>query len=426
MEVFLLIGSFALLLILRVPIALTLVASSLITGLYMGIDAAALIQRMVGSLNSFSLLAIPFFIIAGEIMNEGGISRRLINFANVIIGKVRGGLAMVNVLASTFFGGISGSALADTSSIGSVMIPMMKKQGYDTDYSVAVQVSSSTQGVMIPPSHNMIIYSTAAGGVSVSSLFMGGLLPGLLVGLVIMAVTYMMAVKRNYPKGEAVERKDIPRILREGFLGLFTIVIIMGGILSGLFTVTESAAIGALYAFIITFFVYRDIKISRMGVILKSSFKTLAMVLFLIGASGAFGYLLVLLRVPAMVSDALISFSPNAAITILMIIIIMLVLGMFMDMAPLILILTPILLPVATTVGMDPVHFGVLLILCLAVGLITPPVGTVLFVGSAIGKISIEKTSKGLLPFYGVMIVAILLVAYIPSLSLFLPDILIN
>lgn len=424
MGILVLIGSFLLLLICRVPIALTLVISSLLTGIYLEVDLAALVQRMVSGLNSFSLLAIPFFILAGEIMNEGGISNRLINLANVIIGKIRGGLAMVNVLASTFFGGISGSALADTSSLGSVLIPMMKKQGYDSDYSVAVTVSSATQGVMIPPSHNMIIYSTAAGGVSVGALFMGGLVPGLLLGFALMILTYMIAVKRNYPKGEPVKKEEIPKIIRDGLLGLFTIVIIMGGILSGIFTATESAAIGTLYAFIITFFVYREIPITRMGVILQRTFKTLAMVLFLIGASSAFGWLLALLKVPAMVSDALISISPNDFITILMIVIILLLLGMVMDMAPLILIVTPILLPVATNVGMDPVHFGVMLILALGIGLITPPVGSVLFVGSAIGKIPIEKATIGLLPFYAIMIIVLLLVAYVPQISLFLPNIL--
>ncbi|MFD1448743.1 TRAP transporter large permease [Oceanobacillus profundus] len=422
MEILILFGSFFVMLICRVPIALTLIISSLLTGIYMGIDPAALVQRMVGGLDSFALLAIPFFILAGEIMNEGGISRRLINLANVIIGKIRGGLAMVNVLASTFFGGISGSALADTSSLGSVLIPMMKKQKYDTDYSVAVTISSSTQGVMIPPSHNMIIYSTAAGGVSVGALFIGGLGPGLILGLAIMILTYMLAVKRNYPKGEPVKREDIPKIVRDGLLGLLTVVIIMGGILSGFFTATESAAIGALYAFIITFFVYREIPISRMGLILERTFRTLAMVLFLIGASSAFGWLLALLKVPALVSDAMLTFSPNDAITILMILIILLVLGMVMDMAPLILIATPILLPVATSAGMDPVHFGVVLILALGIGLVTPPVGSVLFVGSAIGRISIEKSAKAMLPFYGVMILVLLLVAYIPEFSLFLPN----
>lgn len=411
-------------LLLRIPIALALAIASIVTGLYMGIDPAAIIQRMVSGLNSFSLLAIPFFILAGEIMNEGGISRRLINLANVVIGKIRGGLAMVNVLTSTLFGGISGSALADASSTGSVLIPMMKKQKYDTDYSVAVTVSSSVQGVLIPPSHNMIIYSTAAGGVSIGALFMGGLVPGLLLGFAIMILTYMIAVKRNYPKGEAVKKEDIPKIIREGLLGLFTVVIILGGILSGLFTATESAAIATLYAFIITFFVYRDINLSRMGVILKRTFRTLSMILFLIAASSGFGWLLALLEVPAMVSEFLITFSPNDAVTLLMIIFIMLLLGIIMDMAPLILILTPILLPVATDIGMDPVHFGVMLMLALGIGLITPPVGSILFVGSAIGKISIERTSKALLPFYGVMIIVLLIVAFVPSLSLWLPDIL--
>lgn len=424
MEIFLLIGGFIIMLLLRIPIALALAIASIVTGLYMGIDPAAIIQRMVSGLNSFSLLAIPFFILAGEIMNEGGISRRLINLANVVIGKIRGGLAMVNVLTSTLFGGISGSALADASSTGSVLIPMMKKQKYDTDYSVAVTVSSSVQGVLIPPSHNMIIYSTAAGGVSIGALFMGGLVPGLLLGFAIMILTYMIAVKRNYPKGEAVKKEDIPKIIREGLLGLFTVVIILGGILSGLFTATESAAIATLYAFIITFFVYRDINLSRMGVILKRTFRTLSMILFLIAASSGFGWLLALLEVPAMVSEFLITFSPNDAVTLLMIIFIMLLLGIIMDMAPLILILTPILLPVATDIGMDPVHFGVMLMLALGIGLITPPVGSILFVGSAIGKISIERTSKALLPFYGVMIIVLLIVAFVPDLSLWLPEIL--
>lgn len=426
MGVFVLMGSFVLLLLLRVPVALCLVVSSFLTGMYLDIDLAALVQRMVGGLNSFSLLAIPFFILAGEIMNEGGISRRLINLSNVMIGKVRGGLAMVNVLASTFFGGISGSAVADVSSIGSVLIPMMKKKGYDSDYAVNVTISSAAQGVMIPPSHNMIIYSTAAGGVSVGSLFMGGLVPGLLLGLVLMIITYMIAVKRKYPKGEPIKREEVPKIIREGLLGLLTAVIIIGGIVSGIFTATESAAIGVLYAFIITFFVYRDIPISRMGIILKRTFNTLAMVMFLIAASSAFGWLLALLKVPAMVTEGLISISPNDVVTLLLILLILLILGMFMDMAPLILIATPILLPVATSIGMDPVQFGVVLILSLAIGLITPPVGTCMFVGCAIGKIPIEKSAKNMLPFYGAMIIVLLLVTFIPQLSLSLPEILLK
>ena len=426
MDVLILIGSFLLLLIFRVPIALSLLISSLITGIHLGIDSAAILQRVVGGLNSFSLLAIPFFVLAGEIMNEGGISRRLINLSNVIIGKIRGGLALVNVLASTFFGGISGSAVADASSIGAVLIPMMKKQGYDTDYSVSVTISSSAQGVMVPPSHNMIIYSTAAGGVSVGALFMGGLLPGLLLGFALMIITYILAVKRKYPTGEVIKKEDIPRIVWEGLLGLFTAVIIIGGIVSGIFTATESAAIGTLYAFIITFFVYRDIPIKRMGVILVRTFRTLSMVLFLIGASSAFGWLLALLKIPTMVSDLLIGISPNDMVTVLMIVIILLILGTIMDMAPLILIATPILLPVAVNVGMDPVHFGVLLILCLAIGLVTPPVGTVLFVGSAIGRLPIERIAKEMIPFYATMIIVLLIVAYTPSIVMYLPSVLVN
>jgi tripartite ATP-independent transporter DctM subunit len=426
MEVWILMGSFVLLLLIRVPVALGLVVSSFLTAIYMDIDLAALVQRMVGGLKSFSLLAIPFFILAGEIMNEGGISRRLINLANVVIGRVRGGLAMVNVLASTFFGGISGSAVADVSSIGSVLIPMMKKAKYDSDYAVNVTISSAAQGVMIPPSHNMIIYSTAAGGVSVGALFMGGLVPGLLLGLALLIITYAIAVKRNYPKGEPVKREEIPKIVSEGLLGLLTAVIIIGGIVSGIFTATESAAIGVVYAFIITFFVYRDIPLSRMSVILYRTFKTLSMVLFLIAASSAFGWLLALLKVPAMVTEGLLAFSPNDIVTLLIINLILLVLGMFMDMAPLILIATPILLPVATVAGMDPVQFGVVLILNLAIGLVTPPVGTAMFVGCAIGKIPIEKSAKGMLPFYAAMIAVLLLITLIPQLTLFLPDVLLD
>ena len=417
MAVFLLLGTFILLLLLRVPIALTLAASSLITGVYMQIDLAAIVQRMVGGVNSFSLIAIPFFILAGEIMNEGGISRRLINLANVLIGQIRGGLALVNVITSTFFGGISGSALADVSSLGSVLIPMMKESGYDSDYSVAVTVASATQGVVIPPSHNMIIYSTAAGGVSVGALFMGGVIPGLLLGLALLILTYLMAVKRNYPKGEPVKKEEIPKIIREGLLGLFTAVIIMGGIISGIFTATESAAIGALYAFIITFFVYRDISIIRFKEILYRTFRTLSMVMFLIAASSGFGWLLALLKVPAMATDFIMAISPNDITTLLLINLILLLLGMVMDMAPLILITTPILLPIAVSIGMDPVHFGVVLVLNLAIGLVTPPVGSVLFVGSAIGRLPIEKVAKSMLPFYAVMIVVLLLITFIPSLS---------
>lgn len=424
MGIAILIGVFLILLLMRVPIALTLAMSSIATGIYLNIDLSAIMQRMVSGVNSFSLLAIPFFILAGEIMNEGGISRRLINLANVLIGRIRGGLALVNVITSTLFGGISGSALADVSSLGSVLIPMMKKQGYDTDYAVSVTTASATQGVIIPPSHNMIIYSTAAGGVSVGALFMGGLIPGLILGLALLVLTYAIAVKRNYPKGEPIKKEEVPKIMREGILGLLTAVIIMGGIISGFFTATESAAIGALYAFIITFFVYRDIPLSRFKGILYRSFRTLSMVMFLIAASSAFGWLLAVLKVPAMATEFILTVSPNDITTLLLINLILLLLGMVMDMAPLILIATPVLLPIAIEIGMDPVHFGVVLILNLAIGLVTPPVGSVLFVGAAIGKIPIEKAARSMLPFYGILIAVLLLISFVPSLVLYLPQLL--
>lgn len=424
MEVWLLLGGFILLLLLRVPIALSLVISSVITAISLGLPISALMQRMVSGLNSFSLIAIPFFILAGEIMNQGGISNRLIQLSNIIIGKIRGGLAMVNVLASTFFGGISGSAVADVSSLGSVLIPMMKKKKYDPDYAVAVTVSGATQGVLIPPSHNMIIYSAAAGGVSIGSLFLGGLLPGLLLGGALMLTAYLIAVKRGYPKGEPIPRKEVPRIVREGLLGVLMAVIIIGGIISGIFTATESAAIGVLYAFVVTFFVYRDIPISRMGSILMNTFKTLAMVMFLIAASSGFGWLLAYLQVPAMVTQGLIHISSNEVLLLLLINAILLFLGTIMDMAPLILIMTPILLPVVTQLGMDPVHFGVILIFNLAIGLITPPVGSALFVGCAVGKLSIEKATRALVPFYVAMVAVLLLITFVPETVLWLPKLL--
>ena len=422
MGLLLLIGVFVILLVIRVPIALALIVSSLVTGMYLHLPLATLMQRMVGGLNSFSLLTIPFFILAGEIMNEGGISKRLINLSNVIIGKIRGGLALVNVLTCTFFSGITGSSVADASSIGSVMIPTMKKKGYDTDYAISVTVAGAGQGVILPPSHNLIIYALAAGGgVSISKLFLGGVVPGLLLGLAIMITAYVIAVKRKYPKGEPVRKKDIPKIILDGLLGLLTPVIIIGGIESGIFTASESGAVATIYALIITFFVYRDIPFSRISVILTKSIKTLSMVLFLIAASSPFGWLLAFLDVPTMITHLLVDISSNKIIVFLLINLILLLLGMVMDMAPLILIMTPILLPVVQNFGMTPVQFGIMLILNLSIGLVTPPVGSVLFVGSAIGETPIEKIAKALMPFYVAMVIVLLLATFIPQIVMFLP-----
>ncbi len=418
-----LIGLFAVLLILRVPITFTLAISSIVTAFYLNIPLLAIVQRMVQGVNSFSLLAIPFFILAGEIMSQGGISRRLIEFSNILIGRVRGGLAQVNVLASMFFGGISGSAVADVSSIGTIMIPMMKKKGYDADFAVGITVTSACQGVIIPPSHNMIIYAMAAGGVSVGRLFLGGFIPGVLLGISLMIISFIIATKRNYPKEERYSLKESLQITKDAILGLFTAVIIIGGVISGIFTATESAAIACLYSFIITFFVYREIPLKRFIGILYSSLKTLAMVMSLIAAASAFGWLLAYLKIPAAATSALLTISENRVVLLLLINILLIGLGTIMDMAPLILITTPILYPVVvTTLGMSPIQFGVMLILNLGIGLTTPPVGSALFVGCAIGKISIEKATKGMLPLYTMMIIVLLMVTFIPDLVMFIPN----
>ncbi|MDC7237303.1 MAG: TRAP transporter large permease [Sphaerochaetaceae bacterium] len=419
-----LIGSFILLLILRMPITFSLFLSSVLTAVYLNIPLLTIVQRLVSGVNSFSLLAIPFFILAGEMMSRGGISRRLIDFSNAIIGRYRGGLAQVNILASMFFGGISGSAVADVSSIGTMMIPMMNAKGYDEDFSVAVTVTSACQGVIIPPSHNMIIFALAAGGgVSVGKLFLGGLLPGVILGVGLMIVTYIIARKRNYPKERRYSAKETIKVTADAVLGMFTMIIIIGGVVSGVFTATESAAVAVVYSFIITFFVYREIKLTEFKDILMSSLRTLAMVMSLIAAASSFGYLLAFLRIPQAITNALISISDNRIVLLLMINVMLLLLGTIMDMAPLIIICTPILYPVVVgALGMNPVQFGVVMILNLAIGLCTPPVGSALFVGCAVGKISIEKATKSMLPFYLVMVVVLICITFIPQLTLAIPS----
>ena len=423
--VYILLGSFLFMLFIRIPIAFSLGISTMFTALYLDLSPMVVVQQMVSGINTFSLMAIPFFIIAGEIMGQGGISDRLIKFSNVIIGWMRGGLAMVNILASMFFGGISGSSVADVSSIGSIMIPMMEKKGYDTDYSINVTITSSVQGIIIPPSHNMILYSLAAGGgISVAKLFLGGIVPGVLLGIALMILSYIIAVKRGYPREETVSFKEALKITRDSLLGLLTAVIIIGGVTTGVFTATESAAIASVYAFIITFFVYRDIPISQFVDILRNSLSTLAMVVAIIATSSAFAWMMSYLQVPQMITDALLGFSENPIIIMLIVNLILLFLGTIMDMAPLILIATPILLPVVKSIGMDPITFGVVMMLNLGVGLLTPPVGSTLFVGCSIGNAPIEKIAKSLMPFYFVLVIMVLLLSFVPGLTLWLPNLL--
>lgn len=420
----LLLGSFAVFIVLKMPVVFALAVSSCLTLTYMGLPLMAFIQQMSRGIESFSLMAIPFFIFAGEIMGAGGISDRLLNAANVLVGRFQGGFAYVNVLASMFFGHLSGSAVADVSSLGCIEIPMMVKGGYDKDFAVATTVASSCQGILIPPSHNMIIYAVAAGGVSVGALFMAGLVPGVMLGILQLGVCYIMTRVRHYPKGDRYTFKQGAKILLDAVLALFTAVIILVGVTAGWFTATESAAIACVYALVISIFVYRELKWKKIPRLLFNVVKTLAMVFSLIASANAFGYLLALLKVPALITRGLLALSSNKIVLLLLVNLMLLLLGCIMDMAPLILIVTPILEPVlcGPVIGMSPVHFGVMLIFNLAVGLCTPPVGSALFVGCSVGKISVERAVKAMIPFYIVMVVGLLLVTFIPQISLALPQ----
>lgn len=417
-----LIVTFVALILLRFPIALVLIGSSLAVAWGMNIPLAVIGQQLIQGLNSYTLLAIPFFILAGQIMSEGGLALRLVNLAQLVVGAVRGGLAMVNCVACLLFGNISGSAAADVSSVGSVMIPMMKKKKYDADFTVGLTSAAAVQGVVMPPSHNMILYAVAAGGVSISSLFIAGVIPALLMLIALMTTAYIVSSIRKYEKGEPIRLKDAPRIIRDGFLSLMTGVIILGGIFTGWFTATESGAIACVYAFILTFFVYRDLPLRHFVIILVKTFRTVAMVFFLIAASKAFGWVLTYLKIPMLVTDMFMNISDNPYIIMLLINILLLILGSPMDMAPLILIMTPILFPVVTSLGMDPVHFGIIMIMNLGIGLITPPVGTVLFIGCAIGKVTVEQGTKALVPFYIALIIVLMIITYVPGVVMWLPN----
>lgn len=420
----LLLGLFLFMIVVKVPIAFSLGISAFVTAAYVGVSLGAVAQQMVKGINNFALLAIPFFILAGEIMGQGGISERLINFSDVIVGRMRGGLAMVNILASMFFGGISGSPIADTSSIGAMMIPMMEKNGYDKDFSIDVTISSACEGVLIPPSHNMIIYASAVGGLSVGKLFMAGLIPGVILTIALMIVTYIIAVKKNYPRSRKYTLKEGLKIAGESVTGLMTIVIIIGGVFGGVFTAIESAAVACLWAFVVTTFFYRNMSMPRLWTILKNTLKTLATVMSVIAASQAFGYMMTTLKIPTMITEGILSLTTNRIVLLLLVNALLLVLGCIMDMSPLILITAPILLPIVTSVGMDPVQFGIVMMLNLSIGLLTPPVGTVLYVGCAIGGAKIEQVAKSMRPFYFTMVVVLLLLTFVPAFSMTIPNLL--
>ena len=422
MDAFVLIGSFVLLMALGVPIAFSLGLAALAGAIYIEIPLDAVMIQIAAGVNKFSLLAIPFFVLAGAIMAEGGMARRLVAFAGVLIGFVRGGLSLVNILASTFFGAISGSSVADTASVGTVLIPEMEKKGYPREFATAVTISGSVQAILIPPSHNAVLYSLAAGGtVSIAALFMAGVLPGLLMGLTLSALCLYKAKKHGYPKGEVIPLRQALKICGEALWGLMTMVIILGGILSGVFTANESASIAVVWAFFVTMFIYRDYRWSDLPKLMHRTVKTVTIVMILIGFAAAFGYIMTLMMIPLRVTTFLTELSDNKYVILALINVLLIVLGTLMDMSPLILILTPILLPVVKMMGVDPVHFGMIMMVNLGIGLITPPVGTVLFVGSAIAKLKIGVVSKALMPFFVALFVVLLMVTYLPWLSLWLP-----
>jgi len=422
MDALVLIGSFILLMLVGMPVAYALGLAALLGAMWIELPLDAVMIQMASGVNKFSLLAIPCFVLAGAIMAEGGMSRRLVAFAGVLVGFVRGGLSLVNILASTFFGAISGSAVADTASIGSVLIPEMEKNGYPRPFATAVTVSGSVQAILIPPSHNAVIYSMAAGGtVSVAALFMAGVFPGLLLGLCLAIYCLYVARKENHPKGRVIPMKEALKICADAMWGLMTMGIILGGILSGVFTATESASIAVVWAFFVTMFIYRDYKWKDLPKLMHRTVKTVTIVMILIGFAASFGYIMTMMQIPLKITTLFTSFSSEAWVILACINIMLLVLGTLMDMAPLILILTPILLPVIKSIGIDPVHFGMIMMVNLGIGLITPPVGAVLFVGSAVAKLKIEQVVRAMKPFFVILLFVLMLVTYVPQISLWLP-----
>ncbi|OOB85440.1 hypothetical protein BZY71_19170 [Leclercia adecarboxylata] len=422
MDAFVLLFTLAILLALGMPVAFAVGLSAVAGALWIDLPLEALMIQITSGVNKFTLLAIPFFILAGAIMAEGGIARRLVNFAYIFVGFIRGGLSLVNIVASTFFGAISGSSVADTASIGTVMIPEMEKKGYPREYAAAVTASGSVQAILIPPSHNSVIYSLAAGGtVSIATLFIAGVLPGLILGLSLMVLCLCFARKRGYPKGERVPFKQALKIFFDALWGLMTVVIILGGILSGMFTATESAAVACLWAFFVTMFIYRDYKWNELPKLMCRTVKTVTIVMILIGFAAAFGAVMTYMQLPMRITEFFTSLSDNKYVILMYLNIMLLLIGTLMDMAPIILILTPVLLPVTNSLGIDPVHFGMIMMVNLGIGLITPPVGSVLFVASAVSKQKIEAVVREMLPFYGMLLVVLGMVTYIPAISLWLP-----
>ena len=413
---------FLLLLVMNVPIAVSIAMASFVAILASGADPTIVVaSKMANGVNSFALLAIPFFILSGHLMGKGGMARRLIDFAATLVGFLPGGLAYVNTLTCMLFGSISGSAAAAVSSVGGFMIPEMNRKGYNREFNVAVTTTAATTGLMIPPSNVMIVYSVAAGSVSIGAMFMAGVLPGILTGLFIMFVCGWVAFRRKYPCEERSCLKEVLISFKRAFLSLFLIFIVIGGILRGIFTATEAAAISVVYALILSSFIYREVKIKMLPALFLQTGITTAVVMLLIGASSGMGWILTVANIPETVSSAVLGLSENPILVLLMINLLLIFVGTFMDMTPAVLIFTPIFLPVAHALGMHEVHFGIMLIANLCIGLCTPPVGTCLFIGCGVGKTTIVKATKTMLLFFGAMFAALLIITFVPKVSLWLP-----
>ncbi|MGR5063073.1 TRAP transporter large permease [Photobacterium sp. DNB22_13_2] len=417
-------GSFAVLLTLGIPVSFAIGLSSLATimmSLPLEPAIAVVAQRMAAGLDNFALLAIPFFILAGNIMNQGGIAIRLINFAKVLGGRLPGSLAHVNVMANMMFGSISGSAVASAAAVGGTMSPLQKADGYDEHFSAAVNITSCPTGLLIPPSNTLIVFSLVSGGTSIAALFLGGYIPGIIMGLSLMCVAGFIAKRRGYPLAPKPTLAQVWDTLLKALPSLMLIVIIMGGIIGGIFTATEASAIAVVYTFILAVLIYREVKFKDLPKIILESAVTTSIVLLLVGASMGMSWAMANADIPYMIADALLAVSENPLVILLIINLILLIVGIFMDMTPAVLIFTPIFLPIALDLGIDPVHFGIMMTFNLAIGICTPPVGSALFIGCSVAKVSIDKIIKPLLPFYAALIVALLAVTFIPQLSLFLP-----
>lgn len=413
---------FVLLLLMNVPIAVSIAMAAFVAILAEGIDPSVILAaKMANGVNSFALLAIPFFILSGHLMGRGGMARRLIDCANALVGMFPGGLAYVNTLTCMMFGSISGSAAAAVSSVGGFMIPEMNRKGYGREFNVAVTTTAATTGLLIPPSNVMIVYSVAAGSVSIAAMFMAGVLPGIITGLCIMVVCGYFAFRHKYGAGERLSVIQALISFKRAVLSLLLILIVIGGILKGIFTATEAAAVAVLYSFILSVVVYHEIPLKELPEILKQTGITTAVVMLLIGASSGMSWIMTMANIPQTVSTALVNLSDNPIIILLTINLLLLFIGTFMDMTPAVLIFTPIFLPVVKSMGMHEVHFGIMMIANLCIGLCTPPVGTCLFIGCGVGKTTIAKVTKTMLPFFGAMIVALMMITYIPKTSLWLP-----